>query len=231
MKNLKLIAPASLIAVIFLASCHGLWNSNQLKLSGTVELTEHNVGARTAGRVTELFVDEGDTVKKGQVLATLDRYDQAKRDYVRTEQLFKQGGTTQQLLEEAQLTLEDQQAVSPVDGVVLIKVKEKGEVLTAGAPIVTVGDRSALWVKVYVPEGQVNRVHLNGQAILYFDGLKKKSKGHVSYISPRAEFTPRNVQSPEERVTQTFAVKVMLDQVEPDLRPGVASDVTINLKD
>jgi len=74
-------------------------------------------------------------------------------------------------------------------------------------------------------------VHLNEQAMLHFDGLKKKFKGHVSYISPRAEFTPRNVQTPEERVAQTFAVKVMLDQVEPDLRPGVASDVTINLKD
>lgn len=205
------------------------FNHGSLKLSGTLELTEHAVGARVPGRLATLLVDEGQTVTQGQVLATLDRLDQTKRDYDRARQLYEQGGATQQAVEQAELMLEDQQIICPVDGVVLLKVHEVGEVVGAGSPVVVIGDRQQLWVKVYVPEGTINRVQLNQPATLRFDGIKRLFKGHVSFVAPRAEFTPRNVQTPEERVTQTFAVKVTLDEAEPSLRPGVAADVVIHL--
>ncbi len=207
---------------------HTKWTKNSgLKLTGTLELTEHSLGARTAGRLTALLVDEGDQVKEGQLIGTLDRYDQAKRDFDRAAKLLEQGGTTKQAVEQAELTLNDQQVVSPVDGVILIKIHEKGEVLSAGSPIVTIGDRRKLWVRIYVPEGSVNLVKMNQPATLHFDGLKETFKGHVSFIALLAEFTPRNVQTPEERVTQTFAVKVTLDNPESFLRPGVSADVDL----
>lgn len=220
-----------LLAFILVSSGVDFWKHKHLTLSGTLEMTEHSLGARVPGRLAKLTVDEGQAVKKGELIAMLDRYEQAKKDYERAAQLFKEGGTTEQTLEQAQLVLEDQEILSPVDGVVLLKVREEGEILSAGSTVVDIGDRNQLWVKIFVPEGLISRVRLDQPATLKFDGLKRTFKGHVSYIAPKAEFTPRNVQTAEERITQTFAVKVTLDEKEDYLRPGVAVDVDLDLKE
>lgn len=199
------------------------------KFSGTLQLTEYAVGVRSAGRLLTVSVDEGQPVKKGQLLATLDRHEQTQKDLTRLESLYKHGGASEQLLEQARLTVEDQQVLSPVDGVVLVKIHEPGEVLPMGSPVVTLGDDRHPWVRIYVPELMVNRLRINQEAWLEFDGLRKKFKGHVIFIAPKAEFTPRNVQSYEERITQTFAVKVALDEINQGLRPGVAADVWLTL--
>ncbi len=227
MKTLRVLAVCCL--GLLLAGCDRLNGHSTLKLSGTLELTEHSVGARVAGRLQTLRVDDGDEVKTGQLIATLDRWDQTQRDYDRVRSLFERGGATLQAVEQAKLALEDQQVVSPVDGLVLLKVHEAGEVVAAGNPIVVIGDRARLWVRVYVPEGVISRVTAGEPATVSCDGLTRTFRGHVSFIAPKAEFTPRNVQTSEERVTQTFAVKVTLDDTEPSLRPGVAADVTLPL--
>lgn len=227
MKHLKYVM--LILAFFLLGSCALNGKHKDFKFSGTLELTEHSVGAKVSGRVTTLLVDEGSEVKKDQEVATLDRFEQNKKDYERLEAFFKEGGANAQEVEHAKLALDDQRIVSPVDGVVLVKVSEIGEVVSAGSPVVVIGDRSSLWVKIYVPEGMINRVSMNQPATLHFDGLDKVFKGHVSFIASKAEFTPRNVQTSEERVTQTFAIKVALDNPEPFLRPGVAADVYIQL--
>ena len=206
-------------------SCHSWHEEN---FSGTLELTEYSVGVLSAGRLVTLQVDEGAKVKQGEILGTLDRYDQAKKDYDRAVMLLKSGGSSDQAVERAKLDLEDETIFSPVDGVVLVKIREVGEVLPAGSPVVTIGDDRHLWVRVFIPEGLINRVQLNQPAVLRFDGLKKKFKGHVIFIAPKAEFTPRNIQTKEERVTQTFAVKMALDEPYPELHPGVNADVTLS---
>lgn len=211
------------------SSCMNRTASEEYKFTGTLELTEHGVGVPVSGRIATLTVDEGDEVKTGQLIATTDHYNQKSRDYKRLSQLLTQGGANQQQVEQAELDMLDERVVSPVNGVVLTKVHDTGEVVSAQAPIVIIGDRNRLWVKVYVPEGLVNRVKMDMPAKLHFDGLSSSYKGHVTYISPQGEFTPRNVQTPEERVTQTFAVKVSLDDAPASLRPGVASDVTLPL--
>lgn len=219
-----------LCTVMVLGSGCGNQDSSDMKFSGTLELTEHSLGAKVAWRLVTLSTDEGEMVKKGQEIGTLDRYEQNKRDYERVENLFKQGGATQQDLEHAALAMDDQRIVSPIDGVVLVKVHEVGEMVTAGSAVVVVGDRTNLWVKIYVPEGKINRIKMGGHVSLSFDGVAKPFKGHVSFIDSRAEFTPRNVQTAEERITQTFAVKVTLDDAPDYLRPGVAADVVIDTK-
>lgn len=210
------------------AGCRKSDSNNLPPLSGTLEITEHSVGARVPGRLVKLFFEEGQTVKQGQLLGTLERFEQAQKDYERAQRLFKQGGGTEQSVEQAKLTLDDQQIVSPVDGIVLVKTHETGEVVSAGNSVAVIGDLSRWWVRVYIPEGRINQIKLDQPAGLRFDGIDKTFKGHVSYVSPQAEYTPRNVQTVEERVTQTFAVKVMLDERDPALRPGVAADVTLH---
>lgn len=216
--------------VMLLTGCDRFMHHDQIRLSGTLELTEHSLGSRVAGRLMTRTVDEGDEVKSGKVIATFDRYDQARRDYNRDKKLFEQGGATQQAVEEAELTLQDEQIVAPLDGVVLTVAHEVGEVVPAGGAVLTLGDRSDIWVRVFVSEGLVNRVKMGQAATVEFDGVTQKFAGHVSYISPMAEFTPRNVQTPEERVTQTFAVKVKVDHPDPTLRPGVAAEVVLPLE-
>ena len=220
-----------MILLSFLGGCAQRSDGNDLKFSGTLELTEHSTGAKAAGRLTSVLVDEGDSVRQGQLIATLDRYEQTKKDYARTQQLVKQGGAAEQSLEYARLAMEDEQVVSPVDGVVLVKIREAAETVAAGNPVVVIGDRSKLWVRVYIPQGLINRVRVNQAVDIAFDGLKETFPGHVSTISPRAEFTPRNVQTSEERVTQTFAVKVVIDHPPEYLRPGVATDVFLKMND
>ncbi len=214
--------------ILFALGCGRSEAPRKMKFSGTLELTEHALGAKVAGRITTLTVQEGEDVKRGQLLSTMDRYEQARKDYERTQNLVKQGGATQQSLEYAALALDDQQIISPVDGVVLVKVHEVGETVSAGSPVVVVGDRSQLWVKIFVPEGWINTIRMGQPATLTFDGLRQSFKGHVSFIAPQAEFTPRNVQTAEERITQAFAVKVVLDEPPVNLRPGVAADVVID---
>ncbi len=211
-----------------LAACQKKDSGAFPPLSGTLEITEHSVGARVPGRLVKLFFEEGQPIKQGQLLATMERYDQAQKDYERAQRLFKQGGGTEQAVEQAKLTLDDQQIVSPVDGIVLIKTHETGEVVAAGNSVAVIGDTSQWWVRVYIPEGRINQITLDQPAGLRFDGIDKTFKGHVSYVSPMAEYTPRNVQTVEERVTQTFAVKVTLDEGHPALRPGVAADITLH---
>lgn len=200
----------------------------QLKFSGTLEMTEHQLGPKAAGRLVSLTVEESGPVQAGQLIATLDRYEQAKKDFERLQGLFRQGGADRQQVEHARLAMEDQQIVSPVDGVVLVKVHETGESVMAGAPVVVVGDTKDRWVKVFVPAGIINRIRVNDEATLAFDGTSQTYRGRVRSISPKAEFTPRNVQTPEERVTQNFAVKIALDDVDARVHPGVDADVTFN---
>lgn len=196
-----------------------------MTFSGTMELTEHVLGAKVAGRLTTLNVDEGDFVKKGQLLATLERFEQSKKDYDRVGVLFKNGGANQQSLEYAQLTMEDQEVISPIDGVVLVKDAQTGETIPAGGGVVVIGDPHDQWIKIYVSEDMVHQLSLNQQASIFMDGSKQPYKGHVTFIADKAEFTPRNVQTPEERVTQTIAVKITVDNPDKNLHAGTSADV------
>jgi HlyD family secretion protein len=220
-----------LIPAFFVTQCGRRDGQQEFKFSGTLEMTEHSVGAKTAGRLVSLSVEEGQDVKKGQLLGTLDRYEQAKKDLARIQELLKEGGATQQTLEYAELALDDQRIVSPVDGIVLVKVYEIGEVVPAGAAVAIVGDTADYWVRIFVPEGSINLLKLNQPADVFLDGIKQPYLGVVSYVSPKAEFTPRNVQTEEERVTQMFAVKVRLQNPPPVIHPGVASDVVFKIKE
>ncbi len=214
-----------ILAVIFICGCGQQKNIKNMTFSGTMELTEHVLGAKTAGRLTTLSVDEGDLVKKGQLLATLDRFEQSKKDFDRVGVLYKNGGANQQSLEYAQLTMEDQEIIAPIDGVVLIKDVETGEIIPAGGGVVVIGDTHDQWIKIYVSEDMVHQLSINQKASIAVDGSKETYKGHVTFISDKAEFTPRNVQTPEERVTQTIAVKITVDDPDENLHAGVAADV------
>jgi HlyD family secretion protein len=134
---------------------------------------------------------------------------------------------------EAITTKADLTISAPTDGVVMTRTTEEGEVVAAGSALVTVVDLDRLYLRVFVPEAQIGMLRLGLRAQIYTDAFPDKSfPATVRYISSRAEFTPREVQSPEERVKLVYAVKLYLD-ANPDhkLTPGLPADAMIRWKD
>ncbi|OPY76688.1 MAG: Multidrug export protein EmrA [Syntrophorhabdus sp. PtaU1.Bin058] len=120
---------------------------------------------------------------------------------------------------------------APSPGVILRKNVELGETVAQGTPVVTMGDLSSPWIKVYVREDRLGLVKLGQKAKITVDTYKGKSyEGTVTYISSEAEFTPKSVQTQEERVKLVFGVKVRVKNENDELKPGMPADVRINLK-
>ncbi len=128
----------------------------------------------------------------------------------------------------ARVALEDLQATIPLAGVVTRTHAEVGETLGAGRPVASVTDISRPWIRVYIPENLIGKVRLGMTAKVTVDTFPDRAfSGRVSYVSPQAEFTPKNVQTQEERVKLVFAVNVTVDNTDGTLKPGMPADVTI----
>ena len=134
---------------------------------------------------------------------------------------------------EAESVLSDLALVAPIDGVITTRVRDKGEVVSAGSPVFDVVNLDRLYLKVYVPESQIGMLRLNLPARIYTDAFPDKPFPAVArYIASRAEFTPKEVQTPDERVKLVYAVKLYLDE-NPDhcLTPGLPADAVIRWQD
>jgi len=127
--------------------------------------------------------------------------------------------------------LRDTMIYTPINGVVLRKYVEAGEIIASGIPVVTIGDLEYPWIKVYVKEERLGQVRLGQKAKITVDTFKNKVyEGTVTFISSEAEFTPKNVQTQEERVKLVFGVKVRVKNINDELKPGMPADVRIELK-
>jgi len=120
----------------------------------------------------------------------------------------------------AQLTI-----ASPIDGVVLTRSIEPGEYAAPGAGLMVVGNLSALTITVYVPEDRLSVVSLGQTARVNIDSSDQTFDGTVTHIADQAEFTPRNVQTPEGRRSTVFAIKLAVDNSDGKLKPGMPADV------
>jgi HlyD family secretion protein len=119
--------------------------------------------------------------------------------------------------------VKDATIVSPVNGVLTERIAEPGELLQVGSPIGVITDLSAAWLTVYVDEPDLARIRI-GQAaeIVTDDGQKREGK--VTFIASKAEFTPKNVQTRDERVKLVYRVKVGLDNSDGLLKPGMPAE-------
>ncbi|RJR17303.1 MAG: HlyD family efflux transporter periplasmic adaptor subunit [Nitrospiraceae bacterium] len=126
--------------------------------------------------------------------------------------------------------LKDTVISAPVSGVILRKNAEAGETVFAGMPVYTIADLSVTWIKVYVKEEMLGHVKLGQKAEVKTDSYPdKKYEGTVTHISSEAEFTPKNIQTQEERVKLVFGMKVSVKNENDELKPGMPADVKIIL--
>ena len=117
---------------------------------------------------------------------------------------------------------------APFDAFVTVKDTEEKEFVQPGTPVVTLADLDEVWVKTYVPETQLGRVRLGQEADVLSDTFPGKVyRGKVTFISPEAEFTPKNVQTKEERVKLVYRIKVTLTNPNQELKAGMPVDVII----
>jgi HlyD family secretion protein len=126
--------------------------------------------------------------------------------------------------------LEDSTVRSPIAGTVTAKVVEAGEIVPAGAPLAVVSDIAHAWVAVYVPGPDLPRLRLGQKARVTADDGHEGS-GTVRFIASEAEFTPKNVQTRDERAKLVYKVKVFLDNEDEAFKPGMPADVEILVGD
>ena len=177
------------------------------------------------------------------------QYELDKIDYVRAENMLQAGAISVQKRDVAKTKADTDRAnveqlraqlelantrlgwadlASPLNGYILVKSAEEGEVVQVAAPVFTAIDLNDIWVTAYVGEKDLGRIKLNQEAYVMTDSYRgKKYKGWISFISSQTEFTPKYIQTTEERVKYVYRIKVRVDNSSLDLKPGMPADAYI----
>ena len=117
---------------------------------------------------------------------------------------------------------------APVSGLVLERPAHVGEVAMPGVPLLTLADLGKASLTIYVPGDQVGKVQLGQPVSVTVDAYPNRVfRGEVTFVSSQAEFTPKNVQTKDERVSMVFAVKIELPNPDNALKPGMPADAII----
>jgi len=131
-------------------------------------------------------------------------------------------------LSSARLRVSDSELVAPSNGVVMTRAMEPGAIAQAGSTVLTVSLTDPVWVRAYVSEDRLGEVHPGMKVTFWSDTHPEKPYvGQVGYISPRAEFTPKSVETPELRTSLVYRLRVTVANPGADLRQGMP--VTMNL--
>ena len=313
-------ALAALFALAWtLGGCSRL--DREIRGSGTIEMDEVDVASLVGGRVSRLFVNEGDSVRAGDTLAVLAHGEVAagvlaqeaeseralalardqelgpraqeirtanadrdaasatlhlsQLDLERVQALFRDKLVSQAELDRAEAQRDEAAArrgaaaerlslleagyrretvraaseaakaasaglkaarsraselllTAPISGIVLLKNVEQGEVVGPSVPLVTLGDPTKLWMRVYIGAPRVVRIRLGDRAEVTVQGERGRVfPGRVVEIATRAEFTPRAALTEEERSNLVFGVKIALDPTGGILKPGLPADARI----
>lgn len=231
------------------ALVQSVMDQDNLSYSGTVEASQViPLSFRTTGTVERIYVEVGDAVRKGQLLATLDdsdlqniyntmlaKYVQAEDAYNRLKQVYDEGSLPEikwvemksnleqatSALDLSKNNLEKCKLVAPTDGIVGRRNIEPGQssITLTGAPIELV-KLEAVLVKISVPENEINKIQEGQKAILSVSALGGKTyDGSVTNISPVAEL-----------ISRTYTVKLTVQNAGRDLKPGMVCDVGMNLE-
>ena len=117
-----------------------------------------------------------------------------------------------------------------MSGVVLSKNIEPGEYVNPGTPVITIGDLTNVWVRAYVDARLVGQIRLGQTARVTTDAPGKVYTGRVGFISQEAEFTPKTVQTEQERVKLVYRMKIDIPNPLGELKPGMPADAEIALR-
>jgi HlyD family secretion protein len=277
MKKPSMLQISILLNILIVAAVISLFfflrtpkKSKDLTLYGNVDVRLVDIGFRVAGRVNQLFFEEGDIVKTGQLMATLDQtpynsqveeaeanvnaieinWKNAEVLLKRRQELIGVGGVSQEDLDnmganyeqlganlfQAKAALQVQQdnlayteALAPVDGVILTRIREPGTVVNPSDPVFTLSVKSPVWIRAFVEEPDLGKIYYGMPADIYTDTKGAPVyKGTIGFISPMAEFTPKTVQTTALRTDLVYRLRIYADN--PDWRLKQGMPVTVKLR-
>ena len=117
---------------------------------------------------------------------------------------------------------------SPLEGTVLEKYREAGEIAPLGSPLYKIANLKKMWLKIYLAETDMGMIALGRKVRVRMDALKDSLPGTISWVSKEAEFTPKNIQTKKTRAELVYAVKVLLDESHPELKIGMPAEVYLD---
>ena len=206
---------------------------------------QHEVVTTQARMAAERLSSAEERLKLVQEGPRAEQIDQARAALRQVEEryaLAKEGPRAEQLdqaraklaaagaaVSHAKQQLDYTELKAPFNGIILSKSAEPGEYLSPGAPVVTLGDLGNPWLRAYVSETDLGNVRLGQAAEVTCDSWPGRVfKGTVTYISGEAEFTPKQVQTPEERVKLVYRIKIALENEDLALKPGMPADARLD---
>lgn len=242
MINRKKLAPFVAVAVAAVIGAVVFAKRNRSFLyAGSIEATKVDLSSRVSSVIARFHVDEGSKIEKGDKLIDLACEDLklaaelAAGDYDRAERLFRSGSMPKESYEHLRIKRDDSalrvswcQIPSPFKGTVLNTYREANEYVVPGTKLLTLADLSEVWAIVYVPQQLLSRLSLGKQVTGYISEMNMKEfQGKIRVISDQAEFTPKNVQTREERTRLVYGIKVTFPNPDGILKPGMTIEVKL----
>lgn len=192
----------AVLGYIFIPRLLGV--NGKMTVSGTIEATEIHLGTQLGGRVDSVTVEEGGNVERGDLLVTVHSASSPSAS-------------------------SEEQVRSPINGVVLDRLVEPGEIVAPGSTLLNIADLTSLNLTVYVPEDLYGQFLLGQTYPLRVNSFPGRVfTGEVSHIADQAEFTPRNVQTVEGRKATVYAIQLKIDNPDMALKPGMPADLTFD---
>lgn len=191
-----------------------------LTTQAATEVLEARARVRVAQERLDRAVDYLNSLESGDHSLTVQAADSAVQQ---AEAALAQAQAALALID---IQLEKTTIKSPADGIVLARNLEEGEMLVPGSVALIIGQLQEVSLTVYIPETEYGKIKLGDTVSITVDSFPGKVfNGTVTYISDRAEFTPRNVQTVDGRKTTVYAVKIAVPNTNFELKPGMPADV------
>jgi len=164
---------------------------------------------------------------KAKNMISDQEYDALTSNYEAAESEYNRAEAANTL---AEISYNESRIKAPIKGTILTRVAEVGDLLAPYSTVVTMADLSRLEIMLYVPEKSYGRIKLGDKVNIMVDSFpRQKFMGKVINISNKAEFTPKNIQTKEERVAQVFGIKIEISNADMKLKPGMPADAVIYL--
>lgn len=234
------------IALCVVCTCgyfayHKITTSSPFMYVGTLETKKVTISAEEPGRIVTFAITEGQDIKNGDEIAHIDdsmlriyakRWDS---EYKRYKKLFGSGNVSQERFEEVvknaeetNLRIQRCKIVSPINGTVVSKLAECGEYVTTGRCIAVIADQDDIWAYFYVSYDVIASLKIGQKVDGWMQEMPdKKFAGKIVKINAQAEFTPKNVQTREERTRLVCGVKVRFENVEHILKDGMTIECSL----
>lgn len=263
-----------LVLIVIFIAVFAAYNLNkpqknaELILYGNIDIRQVNSAFRVGGRLEKMNFEEGDTVHKGDVLASLDdepymnalnqakakvsqaqaslqnaeRINKRKQALCKTQNASQQDCDTAQANEEiaaadleyaeaskdiADTAFNDTVLKAPTDGIILIRIAEPGTLLSAGTPVYTISLNNKMWARAYIKETDLSKTKIGAKVKIYTDSADKVYNGHIGFISPTAEFTPKNIETASLRTDLVYRLRIVIDDADDNLKQGMPVTIKV----